>query len=210
MIVAATVEQVRLAITVGASIGTSPVESASRLFSFFTVQSNVIAAGVLVWAAVRGLSRKDLDTRALATALAAASTYMIITGIVYNLVLRGDGNAGIMMGWSNDIHHIVGPIFLLLDVFLAPGRRALPWRAVLAVLAYPLLWVAVTLVRGPFLGNASTGSTSWYPYPFLDPAVTPGGYVGVAGWVLGISVAIVTIGLSVIAIGRRRDRRQRP
>lgn len=196
-IVVATVEQVRLAVTLGAGAGTSPVDSAVKLFSFFTVQSNVIAAVVLAWAAVCGFKRKSVDSTALATALAAASTYMLITGIVYNLLLRGGGNADIMMGWSNNVHHIVGPIFLLLDVLLGPGRRALPWRAVLVVLAFPLLWVAVTLVRGPLI--------SWYPYPFLDPA-TAGGYAGVAAWVLGISAAFTAVGFLVVAIGRWRGR----
>jgi hypothetical protein len=205
-IVLATAEQIRLARAAGATVGMSASDATMRLSSFFTVQSNVLAAVVLVWAAVRGLSRSGRDSTALAVALVAASTYMVVTGLVYNLVLRQVGDSDIMMGWSNGIHHIVAPVILLADALLGPGRRALPWRAGVAVLAFPLVWVIVTLVRGPHLTSPSSGASSWYPYPFLDPDATAGGYLGVAVWVAGISAVIAATGFLVLGAGRWRSR----
>ncbi|WP_051208638.1 Pr6Pr family membrane protein [Propionicicella superfundia] len=211
LIVVATIEQIRLAAAAAVGAGVSESTAVFRLLSFFTVQSNMLAAAVLTWGAVRAFAtRHRSDTAVFAVALACVTTYMLVTGLVYNLVLRAAGDADIMLGWSNDIHHIIAPAFMLSDLLIAPGRRRLPWRAIAVIVAYPVLWVAVTLIRGPHLISPSTGTTPWYPYPFLDPTTTSGGYAGVAAWVAGIAVIIAAIGLLVVLTGRLRTRKAHP
>jgi hypothetical protein len=73
------------------------------------------------------------------------------------------------------------------------------------VVVYPLVWVAVTLARGPFTGNEVTGAATYYPYPFLDPA-TEDGYAAVAVWIVVIAAFICGMALLLIAIGRRASR----
>jgi hypothetical protein len=207
LILVATIEQIRLAVMAAAGAGLNGTTAVLRLFSFFTVQSNVLAAVVLGLAAARAFTaHRRSDSAAVAVALASVTTYMAVTGLVYNIVLRSAGDVDIMMGWSNDIHHVVAPAFMLIDLFIAPGRRTLPWRAIAVVLAYPLAWVVFTLIRGPHLVSPSNGTTPWYPYPFLDPATVPGGYAGVAVWVAGIAVVIASIGVLVIFVGRFQAR----
>lgn len=180
-----------------------------NFFSFFTILSNVIAAVVLAWAGIVGLRPgSDVrESRALATALVCASTYMIITGIVYNTLLRSielpQGSQPVW--WSNEVLHLVGPLFLLLDLFFGSRRRALPWRRVGVVIIFPLVWVAYTLVRGPLVTNPATGVHHWYPYPFLD-SNGPGGWPSVILYVIVIAVAFVIVGAGVVWIGRRRAR----
>lgn len=211
LIVVATIEQIRLAVTAGANIGVDGWAAVSRLLSFFTVQSNVLAAVILGWAALRAFAtRGRLDSTVLAVALASVATYMLVTGLVYNIVLRSAGDVDIMLGWSNNIHHLVAPAFMLLDLCIAPGRRRLPWRAIAVIVAYPLIWVAFTLIRGPYVVSPSTGTTPWYPYPFLDPSTVANGYAGVALWVSGIAILITAIGMLVILAGRWRTRVSRP
>lgn len=210
LIVVATIEQIRLATVAAAGVGVGESTAVLRLLSFFTVQSNVLAAAVLGWAGVRAFTtRYRPDTAVLATAMASVTTYMLVTGVVYNVVLRAAGGAGIMLGWSNDIHHIIAPAFLLIDLLVAPGRRRLPWLTIAIIVAYPVVWVAVTLARGPHLVSPSTGTVPWYPYPFLDPTTTTGGYAGVAAWVGGIAAIIIAIGALVILTGRLRTRNSR-
>lgn len=209
-IVLATVDQVSRAMRGGSEFGWSGAEAVGRLFSFFTVLSNVLAALVLLWAvAATFAGRYRRDGRILAFALASVTTYMLVTGLVYNVVLRAAGGADIMLGWSNDVHHIYAPAFLLLDALIGPGRRRLPWRALGAILVFPLLWVSYTLVRGPSLSAPDTGEPPWYPYPFLDPREV-GGYGGVALWVVGIAAVILLLAWFVVAVGRRRDRAAPP
>ena len=58
-------------------------------------------------------------------------------------------------------------------------------------------------VRGPLAINPVTGRPPWYPYPFLNPAVS-GGRVGVLAYVVGIAVTFAALGAGVIVVTRRR------
>ncbi|WP_445443215.1 Pr6Pr family membrane protein [Clavibacter sp. km1a] len=174
---------------------------------FFTIQSNLVAAVVMGIGAVRLLRRGPAPGRGWTTLRLAATTYMVTTGVVYNLLLRGlptipGGN----LPWSNEVLHVVVPALVLLDWLLAPDRRALGYGAVGRVVVYPLVWVAVTLARGPFTGNEVTGAATYYPYPFLDPATGGGGYGTVAIWIVVIAAFICGMALLLIAIGRRASR----
>src|SRR5690606_16495561 len=141
----------------------------------------------------------------LAIALACVATYMIVTGIVYNLLLRGvELPQGTTLGWSNEVLHVVVPLFLLVDVLFAPQRRKLSWSTVGTIAVFPVAWAVYTLLRADLILAPGTGDPFWYPYPFLNPHITPGGYLGVAGYVVGIAVAILAVGLGVVAVSRRR------
>jgi len=208
VIVAAVVTQLVASITTTIELGRDLSTVIANFFSFFTILSNVLAAVVLLWAgvsALRGGGESATESPALATALACATTAMIITGIVYNLLLRGitlpQGSEPVP--WSNEVLHLIGPLFLLLDLLLAPRRRGLPWRSVVVVLVFPLVWAAYTLLRGPLVTNPATGDPWWYPYPFLNPN-NPGGWPSVLVYVAAISVAFVAVGAFTVWIGRRR------
>lgn len=179
----------------------------ANFFSYFTILSNALAVLALVIGAVWGLrSRKSvsLEPAWLATLFLCVSTYMIVTGIVYNLLLRNISIAGISDVWTNETLHVVIPLFMLADVLFAPRRRALPWGAMLTAVAFPIVWAVYTLVRANFIVGPATGNAWWYPYPFLDPHLVPGGYVGVSGYIVGIAAAIIAVAAGVIWVGRRR------
>jgi hypothetical protein len=89
------------------------------------------------------------------------------------------------------------------DLFVGPLRRALPWRAVLGIVIFPLVWVAYTLLRAPFIINPGNGDPYWYPYPFLNPNGS-GGWGSVAIYVVIIAVAIIAVASVVVWVGRRR------
>ena len=181
--------------------------TAVNFFSFFTVLSNtgsvVVLAVVGVWGLRHARAAVPLSLGP-AVALACVTTYMLVTGVVYNTLLRGiELPQGTTVPWSNEVLHVIGPIFLLLDVLVGSSPARLPWRAVLGILVFPLLWVAYTLVRGPLVTNPTTAAAWWYPYPFLDPHVV-NGYAGVIPYVLGIAVALAAFGAGVVYVGRRR------
>lgn len=179
---------------------------ATNFLSFFTIQSNLLAAIVLTIAAVWALRQKDTATPEpawLATALACASTYMIVTGIVYNLLLRGIPlPQGGTVPWSNEVLHVVVPLFLLADVLFAPRRRALPWSTVLVAAIYPIVWVAYTLLRSELITAPATGDPWWFPYPFLNWHVI--GFGAVSLYIVGIAAAIIGVAALVVLVGRRR------
>ncbi|MFS0713481.1 Pr6Pr family membrane protein [Microbacterium sp. 2P01SA-2] len=209
VIVAAVITQLTVSLTRTAETGGDVATVFANFFSFFTILSNVIAAVVLATAGIRTLTRPDaaLSSLGLSAALACATTYMVITGVVYNTLLRGitlpQGSEPVP--WSNEVLHLIGPIFLLLDLLIGTRRRALRWQTVWVVIAFPLLWVAYTLIRGPLVTNPANGQPYWYPYPFLNPN-NPGGWGMVAAYVVVIAIAFVAVGFFTVWITRRRER----
>lgn len=213
LIVAAIVRQLAASIGTAVEFERDVTTTIANFFSFFTILSNALTAIVLLWAAfwfwTRG-RRADAEPTGLALALACVSTYMIITGIVYNTLLRGiqlpQGSEPIP--WSNEVMHLIAPLFLLADVFVGPLRRALAWRQLWAVVAFPIVWVAYTMIRGPLVTNPVTGDPYWYPYPFLNPnnsdLVPVSGYPGVFIYIVGIAIAILAVASFVVWWGRRR------
>ena len=151
----------------------------ANFFSYFTVLSNIVAALVLLagglfapstpmWEWLRG----------------AATTCMVITGIVYALLLQGI-DVDVTYAWVNDVLHRVIPLVMLLDWIVVRARR-LPERAWLTWLAIPLVYGVYTLIRGPIV--------DWYPYPFIDPRGQ--GYLSMT-----ISLVVVFVGMAFMSFG---------
>lgn len=105
-----------------------------------------------------------------------------------------------MGGWSNEIHHTIGPVFMALDIVFGPGRTRQSYRSAILVLIVPVVWLAFTLLRAPFVASLETGSPPWYPYPFLDPGLMPGRFLGVAGAVALVLLVFVVIALAQIRL----------
>lgn len=172
----------------------------TEYFSYFTVQSsmmNVVVLGVGGYLALR----YRRDTVLYTGVRMATVAYAVVTGVVYNALLRGlppTGYVGIQ--WPNEVEHVWIPAYILIDWLFATGRARLGWRWVWAAIAFPLAWCAFTLVRG--------AATGWFPYPFIDPS-EPAGVAGVVGYIVGIAAFIV--GLALLAVkysrwaGRQTD-----
>ncbi|MBG6237208.1 small-conductance mechanosensitive channel [Mycetocola sp. CAN_C7] len=167
----------------------------ANFFSFFTIQSNVLAAvSLLVGAWYCFTQPKDPPWFSLA--LAATVTYMATTGVVYNLLLRQVSLDQVStLGWSNEILHLVAPIYLMLVWLFSPGRTPVPWNRLGVIVVYPVVWSIYTMLRGALTG--------WYPYPFLNPA-QPGSYGAVVVYILAIASVILLTGAGVVWLSRRR------
>lgn len=121
---------------------------------------------------------------------------IVITGVVFNLLLRGDDAMTRLQFVHDTVQHVVTPIVapLLWLVFGPLGQ--VTWRRIGWSMVIPIAWLVVTLVRGALL--------NWYPYSILDvPAL---GYGGVSVYVVAI---LVFYGL-VTAVMRLIDRHRRP
>jgi hypothetical protein len=170
----------------------------NEYFVYFTVDTTMIA---IVLLALTGVSmvRRERDGILLTAAALAVVPLAMVTGVVYNLTLRGrPTEAYLGMPWENEVLHVAMPLFLTLDWFVFRlvdrGRPALPWRALLVALVFPVVWVAVTFTRGALTG--------WYPYPFLEPQA---GLATNATYLVGISVFVVLVTALGILVTRRRD-----
>jgi hypothetical protein len=163
-------------------------------FGYFTIQSslmNVVVLAVGGMVALRLAAEPELLARVRMSTLA----YAVITGVVYNLLLRNLPSDGSFEGlsWPNEVLHVWAPALILLDWLLAPGRPALAWKRLWFALIYPLAWLAYALLRGAFTG--------WWTYPFLNPG-EPAGWPGVLLYILIIAATIIAIAAAAIGLSR--------
>ncbi len=161
-----------------------------NFFSFFTIQSNILAATML---ALTALVRRDERSRAFEAVRGAATFYIGITGAVFALLLSGlQEQLDTHNAFANSVVHYVIPIAAVVDWFIDLPHFRPSLKIAAAWLTYPLLWFAYTLIRG--------SAEHWYPYPFVD--VSEHGYGGVLA---RAAVFLVVFGIAAIAFARLSD-----
>jgi hypothetical protein len=165
----------------------------ANFFSFFTVQSNLLAAAVLIAGALMFWRNKRPAMFELLRG--ATALYMVVTGVVFAILLSGlDAEELTAVPWDNTVLHYIMPLAVFVDWLLDPPRRDITFGRALAWLLYPVAYLFYTLIRGYFAG--------WYPYPFLN--VNDRGYMAVL--VASIMVAVFVIGLSWLVAKAARPR----
>jgi hypothetical protein len=191
-----------LAVTIGIQIGDRVANDAFdpwEYFSYFTIETSLMNIVVLIVGGMLAL-RLARDTPLFTTVRMATLSYAIVTGLVYNLLLRGIPREGFQgLSWPNEIVHVWVPIVLVLDWLLTPGRPALPWRSLWVVPIYPVAWAVYTFIRAALSGGVI------YPYPFLDPAT--GGWGSVIAYVIGLTAFLVGLGALAVLWSRMRVRK---
>ena len=174
-----------------------------NFFSFFTIEANALSIAVLLIGAIYAFARKP-DSVWFNVFRGSVATYMITTGVVYNLLLRNvELPQGTTVAWSNEVLHVVAPLVLLIDWLFAPGRLAMASKAVWVIISFPLVWGVYTLIRGPFAFDEIL-QRNWYPYPFLNPDTSANGYLSVAFYMILIALVVGAAGAGVISLSRRR------
>lgn len=177
------------ATTTGTLAGASALGRLIRVFSFFTIQSNVLSGVVAAALAVR----PDRDGRLFRALRLAALVGITVTGVVYSAVLADVHEPhGAAETLVNTIVHYLVPILMVLGWLLFGPRPRIDSRAISGALLFPLAWLGYTLLRGAIWG--------WYPYPFLD--VPPHGYAVV----LLNSVVVTVLFLVVCGLAGLGDR----
>ena len=160
-----------------------------NFFGFFTMQSNIILIIVLLVSAGVSFSGKQQTDR-LMLIRGCATTYIVITGVLYAILLSGQ-EGGVTLAWANSALHVVLPLYAALDWLIFSDRKALPWNKIWVALIYPVVWLIVVLIRG--------ATDGWFPYPFLNPAQ---GYGVVALYCVFITVAAALFASLVWAASR--------
>jgi hypothetical protein len=191
--------------------GANDVGPASALvtnfLSYFTIDSNILSVVSFLVGVVLLIRRKD-DSPNWAVFRASVTAYMTVTFIVYNTLLRSVNVAdGLVVPWTNEVLHVIGPLLVIADWLFAPGRRRIEWKAIWTIIIFPLVWAVYTMIRGPFAYNHLVDQPTWYPYPFLNPANSPEGYISVAFYVVLIAAIIGGVGALVIWVTRRPSAR---
>ena len=164
-----------------------------HFFSYFTIESNLLAAFVFLWLAARGGAPRSTTTELIR---GGAVVYMTVTGVVFS-VLLANTNVDTAIPWVNDVVHELMPIVVVADWLIDPPAMRLSVGQGLWWLTYPAAWLAYTLIKGPITGK--------YPYPFVNP--DNGGYGTVALYCLAILIGMTVVCLAAVWVANvSRDR----
>lgn len=167
--------------------------------SYFTILSNITVTVVTLML----LFKPELFTRTDKVgnrwrALRLDSLLMIsITGIVYNVLLKG----GEKVGWdllSDTLQHALNPIVTVVVFLLVGPRGLIDLKTIARAMVVPILWAVFALMRGQVIGA--------YPYFFLDVATV--GWMSVITFILAIMVFAIVIALVFLAYDKLVTKRQ--
>jgi hypothetical protein len=156
-----------------------------RLFSFFTIDSNVLVLVAAVLAArlrVHGTARIALFQSALLCIAVTGSAFSFL--LDPELVLTG------VAAIVTNLFHVVTPVAFVGAWLLWGPRRSFTWRTTALAFVAPIAWLVFTFVRGAITG--------WYPYLLLDagrnglgPALVGAGVVLAYGALLAVVVIAI-------------------
>lgn len=166
--------------------------SAVNFFSFFTILTNLFSAIVLIAGTIYLIRRKE-PTEIDDILRGSAIVSMAIVGIVFGLLLSHMDSG--MIPWTNFVAHYLMPVVMLLDWLIQPPKVRLAPKHIGLWLIYPIAYLIYSLLHGAF--------TKWYPYWFIDPAKSPGGWTGVALFSAAITVGFVAVSFTMLSLGNR-------
>lgn len=168
-----------------------------NFFSFFTIESNLIAAFVFLVTGSAALYSTNRGQFAMLRGLATLS--MTMTGVIYFLLLRGlEASLQTPTPWVNTVLHYVMPLAVLADWFIDPADRTISLKRALTWVLFPTTYVFYSLIRGAFV--------NWYPYPFLNP--NEQGYERIVITCAVMLVAVIGLA-ALLAASTRRGKMQR-
>lgn len=162
-------------------LGISQAEGVIRFFSYFTVQTNILAALVLTAFAIKTGPEEWLVHPFVRSAVA---TYILMVGIIYDTVLRPLEPMQNVASFTNIVMHYAMPLAYLVFCLICVRKAGLRWYDPLLWTIYPLFYLGFVLVRGKMSG--------FYPYPFIDAKAL--GYAGVAANTAGLLAVCAAIG----------------
>ena len=129
-----------------------------RLFSFFTIESNLIVLAVCIALVINPIH----DGRFWRVARLDSLLGIVITGLVFAIVLAPLLHLTGAAEVATVCFHYISPWATLLGWLLFGPRPQMSWNTVAAAFIWPTLWLIYIFTQGAF--------TNWYPYPFLNAA----------------------------------------
>lgn len=137
---------------------TAVSEALIRFFSYFTILTNImVAVGFTSLARQKGRAFHFFSNPGILTAV---TVYILIVGLVYNLVLRSLWDPQGLQLIVDNLLHSVTPLLTLAYWFTYTSTQKINWKQPVAWMLYPLFYLIYVMARGSF--------SDFYPYFFID------------------------------------------
>ncbi|MDX6207395.1 MAG: hypothetical protein QOF39_3452 [Frankiales bacterium] len=167
----------------------TPLTRTLNLLFFFTIDSNII---LMLTCLLLGLRLTGWGPTFAVLRLMGV-VCIAITGIVYYAVLKDLLDLHGAAYVSDQVLHTVSPLMAVTGWLVFGPRRLASYRVACLVMLFPVVYLAVTLVRGPIV--------HWYPYPFVD--VIAHGYPSVALNCVVVAVLVLAVAFGAAWVDRR-------
>ncbi len=179
------------------SEGRTTGEALVKFFSYFTILTNLLIAITASFALL--LPQTDAGRFcAKPDTITAITVYIIIVGLVYNLVLRPLYHPVAWGKVADETVHSVVPLLYVVYWLLFATKGSVQWGSAFRWLMYPLLYLIYTFIHG--------WVTGYYPYPFMEVQ-----HIGYTGFWLNsfyLLLVFVCMNLLLISIDKRMGRKK--
>jgi hypothetical protein len=134
-------------------------QAVGRFLLFFTVLTNILVGFFFLVKTFFEQSRlgKFFSSIKVATAI---TVYIVLVGLVYNVVLRRLFPVSGRDALANEIQHVIVPVIMLVYWWLYVPQGRLRYRDAWLWLLYPACYLAYALIRGY--------AENFYAYPFIN------------------------------------------
>ena len=130
-----------------------------RFFSFFTILSNILVALYFTASAFK-IKMIPFKWHLPKGTLTAITAFILIVGLVYQVVLRKIWNPTGLQYIVDELLHTIIPIFMIGYWFFNIKKDDLLLKPIVFWLLYPVFYITFIMIRGHF--------SRFYPYPFLN------------------------------------------
>ena len=165
------------------------MELLTRFFSFFTILSNLLVA-----VCVTALLVKPAGFFRTPGVQSAVTLYILIVGLVYNVVLRHLWSPEGMQAVVDELLHTLIPLLMLFYWWRWTDTHSLRYSQVPRWLIYPACYTVFILCRGHY--------ATWYPYPFMN--VTTLGYMQVMINSFFVMLAFLAVAFLIVWYGKKK------
>jgi hypothetical protein len=183
----------------------------SRVFMYFTIQSNILIAVICAVGLYLLIQKKEINDVWYIVKL-VGTVAITLTGVVFAVLLvplLGDNAWNI----QNTLTHAVVPVAAVADFFMVAPGSGLRRKSVVYVIIPPLLYAiyaGIGYARGWEFGAGQN-----YPYFFLNWGSPAGAfgftnglpYMGCVWWILVLMVFLIAVGWGYVALSDRIGRK---
>jgi hypothetical protein len=162
-----------------------------RYFAYFTLTTNLLVAITCVMLLVAPNSRLG-EFLGRQKTLTATTSYILVVGIIYNVLLRIIWKPEGLQLIVNELLHAVIPILFLIYWLVFVRKDGLKWNDIWPWLLYPLIYTIYVFIFGAITG--------FYPYHFIDLA-----QLGLKTTIInacGITIFFIVISLLLVGISK--------
>lgn len=130
-------------------------EITSQFFSYFTILTNLMVA---VYFTHQVFIKSDSEIKS--GLLTAITIYIVIVGMVYQIILRSTWNPTGLQRIVDELLRSIIPVLVIIYWYLYENKKNLQYKQIALWAIYPLFYLFYILVSGSL--------SKFYPYPFVN------------------------------------------